>query len=163
MNLKPFKVTKKKNVKSFDVESGVFELIDDSAVGLAIAEHLVPFSRVVQKEDIVSKQMVDTVESGFSELLSVLWSHLRSPALRHEATSDLVWLEIEKDESSLTDDEPYSSLEHIIELSEEGDPEAIDLIKVIKAFSDTKIADEPDDEDEVEVDEDEDELPEMSM
>jgi len=153
MNLTPFKVTKKKNVKSFDTETGVFDLHDDAAVGLAVAEHLVPFSQVVKKTDPVTGEVRDELQSGMSELLTVLWSHLRHPAIRHEAPAELVWLEIEKNEDSRLEEEPYSSVEHIMELAEEGDFEAKQLLDGIRAFSDAKLKEEGEEEEEEEEEE----------
>lgn len=171
MGLKPFRVTKKKNVRSFDPETGVFELIDDKIVGLAVAEHIIPFSRVVKKPDPTTGLEIDTMETGFSEMLSVLWNHVRHPAIRHEALAELVWLEIEKDEDTRIGEEPYTSLEHIIELAEEGDGEAAKFVEAIKAFSDSRLAEEDEEEskdedeeadDEEDVEEDDD-APEITM
>jgi len=160
MNFKAFKVTKKKNVKTFDTETGVFELLDDASVGLAIAEHLLPAKIPMQKQDPITGESVEFIQEGYSHVISVLWSHLRSPAIRHEAATDLVWLEVEKEEDSRIEEEPYTSVEHIKELAEEGDFESQELLKGLVAFSNAKLANEVDDE-EIEIDEDE--APEMTM
>lgn len=99
MSMKPFIVTKKSNID----ENGNAK--NEEAIGVAVSEHLVPFSKPGEEPG--------TVEMGVIPKVAVLWEHRRSPSPSYENPEDLHWLSIwsKENEEELEDGEDLDFIE----------------------------------------------------